>query len=426
VIHALWHPLPNEFDDYIANPREGVYQSLHTTVMCMNKTPAEIQIRTYEMDRVAEYGVAAHWRYKEGTKRDVHFEEKLAIVRQLLDWYKELGGADFVDTVKPDIFGDRVFVYTPQGEIKDLPAGSTPLDFAYRIHTDLGHRCTGVKVNGKMVPFTYQLQNSDTVEILTTKGAKGPSRDWLNPSLGYVKTSHAKEKIRQWFRKQERDENIQRGKERLEKELKRLGLSLSEEELADLFNRDSVEDFLAAIGYGDISAHQIATKLAVQQDKSRALPEIAPRQPRPSSAVEVMGMKDMLTNLAPCCNPMPGDEIRGYVTRSKGVSVHRQDCPNIVNVDEKERLIAVEWGRTDLYYSIPVRIEAWDHVGLLRDISATVADEKVNIAAVSTAEHDDQIISILLTLETKGIAHLSRVLSKLEGVRGIISVTRNV
>jgi len=409
VIHTLWRPLPDSFDDYIANPKEEVYQSLHTTVMCVNKTPVEIQIRTHEMDRGAEYGVAAHWRYKEGAKRDTQFEEKLAIVRQLLDWYKDLGGAEFVDTIKPDIFGDRVFVYTPKGEIKDLPAGSTPLDFAYRIHTDLGHRCTGAKVNGRMVSLTYQLLNGDTVEILTTKGDKGPSRDWLNPNLGYVTTSHAKEKIRQWF----------------EKELKRLGVSLSEEELADLFNRDSVDDFLAAIGYGDISTHQIATKLAVQQEKSRVLPETAPRQPKPSSAVQVMGMKDMLTNLAPCCNPIPGDEIIGYVTRSKGVSVHRKDCPNIANIDEKERLINVEWGRTDHFYSIPVRIDAWDRVGLLRDIGAIVAEDKVNIASVSTAEHDDQTTSILLTLETKGIAQLSRILSKLEGVRGIISITRN-
>jgi len=426
VIHTLWHPLPDKFDDYIANPKEEVYQSLHTTVMCMNKTPVEIQIRTHDMNRVAEYGVAAHWRYKEGAKRDARLEEKLTIVRQLLDWYKDLGGAEFVDTMRADIFADRVFVYTPKGEIKDLPAGSTPLDFAYRIHTDLGHRCTGVKVNGKMVPLTYQLHHSDTVEILSTKGDKGPSRDWLNPNLGYVMTAHSKEKIRQWFRKQEREENIQRGKELLEKKMKHLGLSLAEEELAGLFNRDSVEDFLAAIGYGDISTHQIATKLAIQHEKSRALPESAPRQPKPSSAVNVMGMQDMLTNVAPCCSPMPGDEIIGYVTRSKGVTVHRKDCPNIANIDEKERLINVEWGRTDHLYSIPVRVEAWDHVGLIRDIGATVAEEKVNIASVSTTQHDDQVISILLTLETKGIAQLSRILSKLEGIRGIISVTRNV
>jgi len=325
-----------------------------------------------------------------------------------------------------DIFGDRVYVYTPKGEIKDLPAGSTPLDFAYRIHTDLGHRCIGAKVNRRMVPLSYQLKSGDTVEILATKGEKGPSRDWLNPSLGYIKTSHAREKVRQWFRKQEREENIQRGRELLEKELRRLGISLSEEELADLFKRESVDDFLAAIGYGDISTHKIAPKLAVQQERPFVLPELVPRRPKVSSAVQVMGVGDLLTHLAPCCNPMPGDEIMGYVTRTKGVTVHRKDCPNIVHTDEKERLIKVEWGRTDQFYSVPVRIEAWDRVGLLRDISAIVAEEKVNIASVNATNHDDQTTSIFLSLETKGIEQLSRLLSKLEGVRGIISVTRHM
>ena len=426
VIHSLWRPLPDKFDDYIANPREGVYQSLHTTVMCMGTTPLEIQIRTHGMHRIAEYGIAAHWRYEEGAKRDTQFEEKVAVLRQLLEWYQELGGAEFMESIRMDIFGDRVYVYTPKGEIKDLPAGSTPLDFAYRIHTDLGHRCIGAKVNGRMVPLSYQLKNGDTVEILATKGEKGPSRDWLNPSLGYIKTSHAREKVRQWFRKQEREENIQRGRELLEKELRRLGISLSEEELADLFKRESVDDFLAAIGYGDISTHQIAPKLAVQQERPFVLPELVPRRPKISSAVQVMGVGDLLTHLAPCCNPMPGDEIMGYVTRTKGVTVHRKDCPNIVHTGEKERLIKVEWGRTDQFYSVPVHIEAWDRVGLLRDVSAIVAEEKVNIASVNATNHDDQTTSIFLTLETKGIEQLSRLLSKLEGVRGMISVTRHM
>ncbi|MBE0415210.1 MAG: bifunctional (p)ppGpp synthetase/guanosine-3',5'-bis(diphosphate) 3'-pyrophosphohydrolase [Dehalococcoidia bacterium] len=425
VVHSLWHPIPGEFNDYIVNPRGGVYKALHTTVMYMGNTPLEIQIRTREMHRVAEYGIAAHWRYKEGAKGDEEFEEKLGVLRQLLDWYKDVGGAEFVESIRADIFGDRVLVYTPKGDIKDLPTGSTPLDFAYRVHTDLGHRCIGAKVNRRMVPLSYQLSNGDTVEILTAKGDKGPSRDWLNPALGYIKTSHAKEKVRQWFRRQEREENIQRGKELLEKELRRLGISLSEEELADLFKRESVDDFLAAIGYGDISTHQIATKLAVQQEKPLALLEAAPRQPRVSSAVQVMGVGDLLTHLAPCCSPVPGDEIIGYVTRTKGISVHRKDCPNIANMDERERLIKVEWERTDQLYSVPVHIEAWDRVGLLRDISAIVAEEKVNIAAVSTADHDNQTISIFLTLETKGIRELSRLLSKLEGVRGVLSVARH-
>jgi guanosine-3',5'-bis(diphosphate) 3'-pyrophosphohydrolase len=423
VVHNLWHPLPKEFNDYIVQPREGVYQALHTTVMCLGTTPLEIQIRTREMHRVAEYGIAAHWRYKEGIKQDGEFEERLAVLRQLLDWYKDVGGAEFVESISTDVLGDRVLVYTPQGDIKDLPASSTPLDFAYRVHTELGHRCIGAKVNGKMVPLTYSLQNGDTVEILATKKGKGPSRDWLNPALGYVNTSHAREKVRQWFRKQERSDNIQRGQELLEKELRRLGISISEEELADLFKRDSVEDFFAAIGYGDISCHHIATRLAVQKEKP--LPKVAPPQSGISSAVQVMGVGDLLTNLAPCCNPVPGDEIIGYVTRTKGISVHRKDCSNIANIDEKERLIKVEWGPRDELYSVPVHIEALNRVGLLRDISAVVAEEGVNIAAASIADQEDHITSVLLTLQTKGVRQLSRLFSKMEGVRGVISVTRH-
>ena len=226
TVHSLWHPLPKQYDDYIVNPRGGVYKALHTTVMCMGTTPLEIQIRTHEMHRVAEYGIAAHWRYKEGTTGDVGFEERLAMLRQLLDWYKDVGGADLVESINADVFGDRVLVYTPQGDIKDLPATSTPLDFAYRVHTDLGHRCIGAKINGKMVSLIYQLQNGDTVEILSTKKDKWPSRDWLNPALGYLNTSHARVKVRQWFRKQERGENIQRGRELVEKELRRVGTSI--------------------------------------------------------------------------------------------------------------------------------------------------------------------------------------------------------
>ena len=425
VIHTLWRPIPGEFKDYIANPRERVYKALHTTVMYMGKIPLEVQIRNYEMHRVAEYGIAAHWRYKEGVKGGTGFEEKIAVLRQLLDWYKDIGGAEFMELISADVFGDIVLVFTPKGDIKELPAGSTPLDYAYRIHTDLGHRCIGSKVNGKMVSLNYQLQNGDTVEIITTKAEKGPSRDWLNPAMGYLRTSHAKEKARQWFRKQEREENILRGKELLEKELRRLGVSLSEKELADLFKRESVDEFLAAIGSGDISTHQIAAKLAVQEEKPLVFPEIAPREPKVASAIQVMGVGDLLTHLAPCCNPVPGDEIIGYVTRTKGVSIHRKDCSNIANIEEKERLIKVEWGPTDQLWSVPLRVEAFDRVGLLHDISAVIAGEKVNIATVNMANHIDQTTSIFLTLETKGIEQLSRLLSKLEGVKGVINVTRH-
>ncbi|MDY6917143.1 MAG: bifunctional (p)ppGpp synthetase/guanosine-3',5'-bis(diphosphate) 3'-pyrophosphohydrolase [Chloroflexota bacterium] len=425
VIHSMWRPLPGEFNDYIANPRDGVYRAIHTTVMYRGTTPLEIQIRSHEMHRVAEYGLAAHWRYKEGAKVDSGFEEKISIMRQLLDWYKDVGGAEFLESMSADVFADTVLVYTPKGDIKELPAGSTPLDFAYRIHTDLGHRCIGAKVDGRMRPLNCQLQSGNVVEIVTTKTEKGPSRDWLNPAMGYLKTSHAKEKARQWFRRQEREENILRGKDLLEKELRRLGVSLSERDLAELFKRESVDEFLAAVGSGDLSTHQIAAKLTVQQDEPSAVPETVRQRPRAASAIQVMGVGDLLTHLAPCCSPVPGDDIIGYVTRAKGVSVHRRDCPNVANVEDKERLIEVEWGHTEEVCSVPLCVEAFDRVGLLRDISAVIADEKVNIATLDTVVHSDRTTSIHLTLQTQGIGQLSRILSKLEGVKGVVSVARH-
>ncbi|GAI45560.1 unnamed protein product, partial [marine sediment metagenome] len=267
----------------------------------------------------------------------MHFEEKIAWLRQLIEWHREFSGAEeFLESVKTDIFIDQVFVYTPKGEIKDLPKGSTPLDFAYRVHTELGHRCIGAKVNGRLVPFNYQLKNGDVVEIMSAKRARGPSRDWLSPHLGYIKTSHAREKIRQWFKKQERTENIERGREILEKEMRHLGIKLSEREgLAKLFGYDNLDDFLVAIGYGGITTRQIALKLTAQQEQPREVTEvILPK--RPVSAIKVLGVGDMLTQLAQCCHPVPGDKIIGYVTRSRGVTIHRQDCLNVIGEDEKE------------------------------------------------------------------------------------------
>lgn len=427
VVHSLWRPIPGQFDDYIANPKESMYQALHTTVMCLEGKPLEIQIRSYEMHRVAEYGVASHWRYKEGAKTDMHFEEKIAWLRQLMEWHKDLAGAlEFIDSLKTDLFRDQVFVFTPKGEIKDLPTGATPLDFAYRIHTDLGHRCVGAKVNGRLVPFDYQLRNGDVVEILASKGERGPSLDWLNPNLGYVHTSHAREKIRQWFKRREKAENVERGRELLDKELKRLGLEVPIEEIASLFKYEKLEDFLAAVGYGAIHTHHIALKLAAQQEAPLVLPEaVSPPSP-PSASVQVLGVGDVLTHTARCCSPVPGDEIVGYITRSRGVSVHRKDCSNILHEDEQERFIEVQWGHTAQLYSVPIRIEAWDRVGLLRDISTVVSEDKVNMASVVTTTHEDHTASLLITLETTGIGQLSRILSKLEGVRGVISVSRSL
>jgi GTP pyrophosphokinase len=425
VIHSLWHPMPDEFDDYIANPKPNGYQSLHTTVMCLGTTPLELQIRTYEMHHVAEYGVAAHWRYKEGEKGDIRFEERISWLRQLIDWHREFSGAEeFLESVKTDIFNDQVFVYTPRGEIKDLPRGSTPLDFAYRIHTELGHHCVGAKVNGKLVPLNYKLNNGDVVEIMTVKGGKGPSRDWLRPNLGYVSTSGAREKIRQWFKKQKQQENIERGREMLEKEMRRLGIKSSDkDELAKLFKYDDPDDFMAAIGYGGISAHTVAMKLVSQIETPKVVtPAVTPKTP--ASIIKVLGVGDMLTRLGECCHPVPGDAIIGFITRSRGVTVHKQICPNVVHEKEKERLVEVEWGQAEAVYPARVQVEAWDRVGLVRDITTIVAEEKINITSISFSNRDDHTTATILHLETKGLAQLSRIMERIEGVRGVIAVNR--
>ncbi len=425
IIHSLWHPLPEEFDDYIANPKPNEYQSLHTAVMCFGTTPLELQIRTRDMHYVDEYGVAAHWRYKQGKTADLRFEERVGWLRQLIDWHRELSGAEeFLESVKTDIFIDQVFVYTPKGELKDLPRGSTPLDFAYRVHTELGHRCIGAKVNGRLVSLDYALNNGDVVEIMSTKGEKGPSRDWLNPHAGYIRTSHAREKIRQWFKRQRRAENIERGRQLLEKELRHLGITIERAELASLFNYSNLDEFLAAIGYGGITTHQIVLKLAAQQEEApRALPEIAP--PRPvSSAVQILGVGNLATNLAQCCRPVPGDRIVGYVTRSRGVTIHRDDCYNVAHEDEKHRLVPAEWGRSDSLYPVSIQIEAWDRLGLMRDLTAIVAEEKVNIASLNLANHEDRTISVFMTLEIGGLTQLSRLLRKVDAIRGVINITR--
>jgi len=424
IIHSLWHPIPEEFDDYIANPKPNGYRSLHTAVMCFGTTPLEVQIRTREMNYNDEYGVAAHWRYKQGGKADLHFEEKIGWLRQLIEWHRELSGSEeFLESVKTDIFIDQVFVYTPKGDIKDLPRGSTPLDFAYRVHTELGHRCVGAKVNGRLVSLDYELKNGDVVEIMSTKGEKGPSLDWLNPHLGFVRTSHAREKVRQWFKRQERTENIERGRQMLEKELRHLGVTIEREELAGLFNYSNVEDFLAAIGYGGISTHQIAIKLAAQQETPKVIPEVAPRKPVPST-VHVLGVGNLVTHLAQCCHPVPGDKIIGYITRSRGVTIHRSDCHNVLHEYEQDRLVPVEWGQADSLYPVNIQIEAWDRVGLMRDITTVVAEEKVNITSLALKNRDEGTVTMSFTIETQGLAQLSRLLKKIESVKGVMRIVR--
>jgi GTP diphosphokinase / guanosine-3',5'-bis(diphosphate) 3'-diphosphatase len=425
IIHSLWRPLTGTFDDYIANPKPNGYQALHTAVMCFGTNALEVQIRTREMHKVAEYGVAAHWSYKEGGKQDLDFEERVGWLRQLIEWRRELSGAEeFLETVKTDIFIDQVFVYTPRGEIKDLPKGSTPLDFAYRVHTDLGHRCIGAKINGKLVPLNYQLKNGDIIEIVSSKAPRSPSLDWLNPSLGFVHTTHARNKIRQWFNKQEKAESIEHGKQILDKELRRLGIQTERQALAEIFGYKNLEDFIAAVGNGNITAHQIVLKLAAQEEKAEEVIETTAAPTTIPFGVQVLGVGDLMTSIAQCCNPVPGDKIIGYITRSRGVSIHRQDCHNIINEDEKERLIPVQWGQSDLLYPVKIQVDAWDRVGLVRDISTLVAEEKVNIASANLVNGNGQRVSLFMTLQTKGLAQLSEILKKIDGVKGVISVTR--
>jgi len=430
IIHGMWRPMPGAFDDYIANPKESMYQSLHTTVMALNAQPLEVQIRTHEMHDAAEFGIAAHWRYKEGGKHDARYEERLAWLRQLMDWQSDMAQAeDLLEAVKTDIFQDQVYIFTPKGEIKDLPAGSTPLDFAYRIHTDLGHRCVGAKVNGRLVSLNFVLKNGEVVEILTSKASKGPSRDWMNPNLGYLRTTHAREKVRAWFKRQERAENIARGKELVEKELARIGTSLSEmqEELLRTFKFDEVDDFFLRVGYGEISTQHIANKIAHVLEETVEPPQFeAPSEATYTTSIHVLGTGDLLTRLSKCCNPVPGDKIIGYVTRGEGVSVHRRNCKNILNEDEKERLVDVEWGQRGQMYPVAVHIEAWDRVGLLRDVSTMVAEDKVNMVGVHTQEGTDGHITIHVTLETSGIEQLARILNRLESIRGVLSVSRRL
>ena len=424
VVHALWNPLPGQFDDYIGKPKENMYQALHTTLMGPEGVPLEVQIKTHEMHQLSEYGVAAHWRYKEGHDADTPFERQMTWLRQLLEWQRDVSGAEeFLENVKTDLFPDQVFVYTPRGDVKELPAGSTPIDFAYHVHTELGHRCIGAKANGKLVPLDYQLQNGDTIEILTSKVARGPTLDWLNPNAGYVRSATARQRIRTWFRRQERGPNIQRGRELLTRELRRLSASPSDEEVAQLFRLDTVDEFLAALGSGTITVNQVAARLAPQQEE-RPLEVYRLPTPGPASGIEVLGVGDVLTHLGQCCSPLPGDQIIGFITRNRGITVHRKDCRNVINEDESERLIHVDWGTTRQLHPVRLSIEAWDRVGLLRDITTLVSAEKVNIAAMVTRENDDGTVTIQLTLFTTGVDQLSRLFTRLEEVQGVTIVSR--
>ncbi len=431
VVHSLWRPIPGQFDDYIAMPKGNGYQSLHTAVVAVDGKPLEVQIRTHAMHRVSEVGIAAHWRYKEGSRIDRDYDAKLAWVRQLMDWQREVADAtEFVEGLKLDIFQDQVFVFTPRGEVKDLPAGSGPLDFAYRIHTDVGHRCIGAKVNNRLVPLDYKLQNGDIVEIVTTKAAHGPSRDWMN----IVRTGHAREKIRQWFKRQERDENIVHGREALDRELRRLARTSVERigadrvvEMAATYKMAGPEDFYAAIGYGAISAQQVVMRLGVIDDTETALPQVAPPPLERPGGVRVKGVGDLLIRFARCCHPIPGDPIVGYITRGKGVTVHLRTCPTVVNERDVHRLIDVAWDApAQQTYPIAIRIEAYDRTGLLSDITNVVAEHKVNILAANVTTSADHTATVHATLQVASVAQLARLLSRIERLKDVYTVQRDL
>jgi GTP pyrophosphokinase len=434
VVHTLWPPIPGQFDDYIAVPKANLYQSLHTAVMGPGGQPLEIQVRTQEMHALAEYGIAAHWRYKEGGKadRDRDYESKLAWVRQLLEWQHDVADAqEFVESLKVDVFQDEVFVFTPKGEVKALTAGATPIDFAYRIHTDVGHRTIGAKVNGRIVPLDHRLQSGDIVEIVTSKAARGPSRDWI----GMVRTPGAREKIRQWFKRSERDENITHGKELLDRELKRLAQrslgDLSDEDLrrvTEALNMHDVDTLFASLGYGEVTAAQVVMRLGIVDDAQQQLPGSAPPLPPTTSrgGVTVKGVDDLLVRFAVCCNPVPGDPIVGYITRGRGVTVHRTDCANVKASSEKERHVEVEWEKTAARtYPVAIRIEGWDRDGFLRDVAAVISENQVALVALSALANPDKSATVNATLQVTSVEQLSRVLAKLEGVRDVFSVHRD-
>lgn len=435
VVHTLWPPMPGEFDDYIATPKDNMYRSLHTAVLGPDGHPLEVQVRTRDMHQTAEYGIAAHWRYKEpGVKRDDVFEDKIAWLRRILDWREEVTDAyEFVDSLKTDVFQDRVYVFTPQGDIIDLPTGSTPIDFAYHVHTEIGNRCRGARVNGKLVSLSYQLAIGDQVEIITAKRG-GPSRDWLNPSLGYVATSRARSKIRRWFRLQDVDQNIAAGRHVLERELRRLNVNLAYEELAKLFDFEKVDDFLEAVGYGGVNAQHLAARV-LELDRERhaeetPVPLELPRKMAPAQTVEgmvVRGTGQLLTTLARCCNPLPGEGIIGYITRGRGITVHRDDCSNVLASREPERLIEVDWGEVMPTYPVMIKVRAYDRPGLLRDITTLVADEGVNLAqAAATVNAEDNSSVITATLEIASSLQLARLLARIEGLPNVLGAQRQV
>lgn len=429
VIHSLWQYIPKEFDDYIANPKENGYQSLHTAVIGMEGKTVEIQIRTYQMHEEAELGVAAHWLYKEGRKHEPQYQNKINSLRNILEWSAEQEFESDV-ALKQELSEDRVYVFTPKGEIIDLPLGSTPLDFAYHVHSDLGNRCRGAKVNGAIKPLNYSLNSGEQIEIITVKEG-GPSRDWLNLQLGYLNSARARSKVRSWFKRQAREENISQGKEMLDRELKRLHLEASSiKPYLFKYQAKTMDDLYAGIGGGDIRIGQVLNQIqqhSLKQDESVVLPkQVAPTKHK-AADVTIQGVGHLLCHFAKCCNPVPGDPIVGYITIGRGITIHRQDCLDILEKnDQSHRLIQVNWGElTKERYTVDIQIEAYDRQGLLRDLTSILSNEKINVLGVNSRTNpENNIAKFIITIEIPDLDTLMTVLNKILQVPNVLDATR--
>ena len=447
IIHTCWKPMPGRFKDYIAMPKQNLYQSLHTTVVGPKGDPLEVQIRTKEMHEIAEYGIAAHWAYKEGkstNKIDKSFEKKLTWFREILDWQNETEDAEeFIESLKVDLFSDMVYVFTPKGDVIELPSGSIPIDFAYKIHTEIGNKTVGAKVNGKIEPLEYKLKNGDIVDVLTSKHSYGPSQDWLK----ITQTSQAKNKIKQFFKKQRREENILKGKELVEKEIRALNIEpkevLIEENLNRVFqkfNFSNEDDMYAAVGYQGITAASIATRLTEKIRETRKQEQILIQKENKKEnsraeskkrgpGVRVKGMDNLLVRIAKCCNPVPGDEIVGYITKGRGVSVHRKDCPNVKTEEAKERYIEVEWNqRQDIknQYQVDLEITGFNRRGLVNEVLHEIYEAKTNISYVNAKVNQNKIAIIEVTVLIRNTKHLRKIVDRIKRISDVYSVVRTI
>lgn len=437
IVHDLWRHIPREFDDYIATPKRNGYRSLHTAVIGPEGRSLEVQIRTFEMHEEAEYGVCSHWRYKgtDTAKSERSYEDKIEWLRQVLHWHEEIGDlGSFADELKADIETSRIYVFTPAGHVVDLARGSTPVDFAYRVHTEVGNRCRGAKVNGRIVPLTYQLKTGEQVEILTAKNAT-PSRDWLNPSLGYVYVARTRGKIQHWFKQQDREKNLTAGRLILERELKRLALeSVNLKQLAPRLNYKTPDDMYAALGAGDLRLGQVVNAVQEQLEPEPRQDELNLRLPtgvalsKSLGGLEFKGVDNLLSSIASCCKPVPGDDCLGYITQSRGISIHRSDCQNVQRMrdEDPERIIEVQWGsRARGQYPVDIIIRAFDRAGLLRDVTAILANEAVNVTFMQSESDDvNNLVDLKLTLEVANLEILGKVLTKINQLPNIIEVRR--